>query len=487
MLDSAHAHLDAALPLATDADPEVQSELYAGRGRAFELAGRYDRAIATYLELRDAAKARGDARMEATALGLHATVLAIPSPRHDPAAADALLDRAAELAKASGSGELLAKLLTDRVLTAFWSGHLDAGIAAGEHALAIARELGDREREAYALSALSRVHQTGGDVARTRAVLVEAERIFRELGARAMVVDCLCSLSTVDLLIGDLSASLERGREAVSLATEIGNAWGRSFARHLESRALAELGDLGGAIAAMRESVALAVEAGFVGDQVASATELALLYVAAGQQELADRSAAEAEGVAFFGLQEWRAYPLGARALVTADREAWLEAEQIYDHAKRSLVGDPAWYTPRLVLDLAAARIALGSGRVDDAAAVAADAARRHRARGILLTVLDLELVAAQALRLGGKAREALAMLERPLDDAARTGARRVLWQLLATRAAASETLGEMAEATRDRAAALAIVERIARSLEPGGMAASFRATRDVRALMAST
>ena len=91
---------------AAHAIPAVESEtllhLYTSRGRAHELSGGYEQALANYAELSALADRRGDRRLELAALMAVATIRSTPNAAFDAKQAQALCDQALALAQELG-------------------------------------------------------------------------------------------------------------------------------------------------------------------------------------------------------------------------------------------------------------------------------------------------------------------------------------------------------------------------------------------------
>jgi tetratricopeptide (TPR) repeat protein len=93
--------------------------------------------------------------------------------------------------------------------------HLDA-------ALAIARDIGDRQSEGIALGNLGSLHARQHQFDEARSALTAGEALLRGVRARAELVSLLCSRAEAEHLAGDRPAALAASAEAERLAVELG-------------------------------------------------------------------------------------------------------------------------------------------------------------------------------------------------------------------------------------------------------------------------
>ena len=479
--DGAIRHCARALEIALR--PEASAplkELYAARGRAYELQGDYDAAVANYEEMERVARERGDRPLEATALAHQAMVFATESARHDVARATAAFERAFAIARESGDRALVARLLTDWIYVAFWNGRPEDGVAAGMEALAIARELGSREQEAYALNALSRVHQSLGAIAQVREVLREGATIFRDLGNRAMDADCLSSLAYAENLAGEFEACLRLGEEARAITEEIGNVWGRAFALQAIASALAERGDVGEAIRLGEEALALAERVGFLSAVSMGAAEAGLLYVFAGDPARGEALLAQGEDLTRRIFRGWLSYALAARARSAIASGELERAAALLEEARATFRGG-VWYSPTFHVQLASVELHLAHRRFNAAAEEARDYAAGHLDKGVRLYVADLHWLEGRAYLGAGDDAAAYAAFVRARHVAKSIGSRRILWRVLASLA---ELERDAAVAALLRDEAVTIARDVAASLRPLGLDEHFLALPEARALV---
>ena len=231
---------------AAQAVPAVESEtllhLYTSRGRAYELSGGYDQALANYAEMSALADRRGDRRLELAALMAVATIRSTPNPAFDAIEAQTLCDRALALAQELGDRPAEAKILWILLLLNYFAANPAQSVAYGERAIALARELGLREQLAFALNDIHRSYTASGRVADALAALEEAEGLWRDMDNLPMLADNLNGGAEVRLMVGDFDGTLARTAESEAITEAIGNLWQLSYGRMIRTIVYLERG-----------------------------------------------------------------------------------------------------------------------------------------------------------------------------------------------------------------------------------------------------
>jgi DNA-binding CsgD family transcriptional regulator/tetratricopeptide (TPR) repeat protein len=160
------------------------------------------------------------------------------------------------------------RVLTGAGTLAWYQADVDHSRQMCEQALALAREIGDREAEAYQLGNLA-VHASelgDNELAVTR--YEESLAVAREHGSPEPVVLALHNLAIEDWARDDFASALGREEEALALAREHSMGWALPFVlAGLGSTAL-DLGDSARAVGCYQESIALAEVRGNVGDVI---------------------------------------------------------------------------------------------------------------------------------------------------------------------------------------------------------------------------
>jgi tetratricopeptide (TPR) repeat protein len=110
-------------------------------------------------------------------------------------------------------------------MQSMYRGRLRAALEPGNESVAIARREGLREQLAQSLTDVGRAHLYGPDLAAARAAVGEARLIWEELGNIPMICECLTIEGNARAFAGDFGACLELHKQAIELATRIGNEW----------------------------------------------------------------------------------------------------------------------------------------------------------------------------------------------------------------------------------------------------------------------
>ena len=482
----AAAHYRTALDAAgrVGADATTVRSLFERRGGALELAGRHHDAIATYEEMRAAARDRGDERMELAANGAIALLLATASPLFDPEAGRRLSEENAVMARRLGDRAAEARALWNVVVANVYGGGDPVRAAeAGEASLAIARELGDRDQVAFTLNDVSRAHMATGDFAIASTRLDEARTLWEAVDNRPMLGENLTLSALLRLLAGDHEGALELARTALQLSEETGNRWGASFALMAVYRVERDRGELGAAMRSIERCGELGAEGGFAYAGVATRADLARLLAYLGDAERALMLADEA-----FVVAEEQAPPAASVAAV-AQAEA------------RIALGDPAGATAALgridgtqlpepdrtftltFAALAQARIAIAAGRSSDAVRLVGDALARLRGNEVEILVAELLVVLGRAHLAMDDADAAGPVLADAAERAERLGERLSLWEALALTAEVHARRDDDAAASRARGEARSVVDAIATSLDDEDLRDRFLGRGDVLAL----
>jgi len=460
-------------------------DVYGDRGRALELRADYDGALATYDEMERIGRERADQAMELRAIGHRITVLATPTARQDLGTARDLIDAALPRARALGDRELVARLLWNGMHAYVWSNRFDEAIVAGEESLAIARELGLKELEAYGGLDLTRFQRFKAGWRDSLDVLRRSADLFQEVGNLPMRTDALSTLAVGLVCLGHYDEALRAGAEALALAERIDNLWNRSFSRFATPFVHFDRGDWGMAFGQWEEAIRLGQEAGFIPVQVGPATDLAWAYHCAGADARAEERLAKVDAVLAA-----RGDPGGFSIWLHALRGRILVEHGEYVAAAQKLAGIdlggifavlPAGTTAVPYVLAAAARargdipgaleiIRLGTQRINDLAYVP--------------TLDDLFWLEGEVHRSAGDAAAARDAFARSLAVSDRLGATRARWRTLASLATLFDEAGDRAGAERLRDEAAGILRRIESSLRPLGLAEGFAAMDEVKALL---
>jgi len=459
--------------------------LYPTRGRALELSGRFDEAIANYEAMELLADGAGDRHASLAAQMALTTLLATPTPRFDAERGRELAERALALARELGDRLAESKALWNlMILNVFGGGDLHEALDAGERSLAIARELKAREQMAFTLNDLWRPYAAVGDRASSLASLEEATPIWRELGNRPMLSENLASVASLRRMAGEEDEALALSLESYRISEEIGNQWGQSYALMNAFGVYLDRGEIGKAMAAMEESISLSERVGFIPPQATTRSELASVYANLGDLdrarellEVAIRVVNELQPIS-------RPWVMGTKAevhLLTGEIEAARSAVQ---QTQVELLPEPLRSGAAIRLEILRGQIAAAEGDLDEAVRIATEVLERLRGMGVRPFVPEALLMQGTSLAALGRRPEAERVLREARSEAEALGHRRVLWEILRELNAVRAAEGDLEEAGRLRGEAGRIVREIAETVEDERLRSSFLARPEVKVVL---
>ena len=458
--------------------------LYPTRGRALELSGRFDEAIANYEAMELLAEGTGDRGAMLAAEMALTTLYATPTPKFDAERGRALAERTLVLARELRDRRAESKALWNlMILNVFGGGDLHEALDAGERSLAIAREMGAREQMAFTLNDLWRPYAAVGDLASSRATLEEATPIWRELDNRPMLSENLASIASLRRLAGDDAQALELSLEGYRISEEIGNPWGQAYALMNAYGVYLDRGELGKTVATMEESIALAERAGFIPPQASTRSDLAFVYAYLGDRERANEVMDEALRVVNEQQPITRPWVMGAKAeLHLLDGELG-ESRSAALQSQVDLLPEPLRSGASIRVAIIRARIDAAEGDHRSAARIATEVLERLRGLGVRQFVPQALLVQGTALAAMGRGADAERVLREARSEAEVLGCRRVLWEILRELSRVLASSGDPTEAAGARAEAARLVRQIAESIDDPGLRTSFLGRPDVHAL----
>jgi tetratricopeptide (TPR) repeat protein len=466
---------------------ESLSHLYPNLGRSLELTGRHADAAAAYEEMRALAEAEAERGAVLAADLSLATLYATATPLFDAERGRATLERALALARELGDRAAESKTLWSvMILDVYGGGDMREALDAGEHSLAIARELDDPERVAFTLTDLWRPYFAHGDVRSARASLDEARPMWRELDNLPMLTENLGSTVALARVAGNDDEAVALAEEAREVAQRTGNGWGESHALMSVYQVHIDRGDVRTAIAAMRDCIEIAERAGFVPPLAITRADLAFVHAYLGDFDTARELLGAGLDVAI------ARQPISVGWVTTAKAHVHLlageldEAEAALGAGDVGLLPEPSRTTGSVWSSLAIGALASARGDHARAIEVADDVLERLRAYAIRPDVADALLLRATALVAVGRIEEAGRVLADACARAEQLGHRRVLWEVLRALADVEEARGRADDARRHRAEARRHVEAIADSIDDVGLRSRFADRPDVRALLPS-
>lgn len=463
---------------------DVLREVYLNRGRALEMSGDYNQAVKNYEEMEALGHTRADSAMELDAIIALATIRSTPTIVYDPTLGQSLSDRGIRVARLAGNREAEAKILWNLMNLSFFSMRPQEGIAYGERALAISRELGLTERTAYLLNDINRLYLSMGEVHKARASVSEARELWQGLHNLPMLADNFGSGAELNQYSGELDQAFDDATQAAGLARSISNPWTLSYALGTQASILLERGEMDHAFKVGLESIEAAQQAGFAAGEYMGKAEMAMVYANLGQL---DRGINGIEHVlqSMAGLSDMFLPWMQSYAVRLYGRKGRFE------DAERTLNQLTASYPPEhpiifLATPIGIATVELAIAKKEYAGAVRATESliQKSGKTGTQFMLLD-------ALALQGRAYEGLSQLdsaERVYATARaiaqKTGSRRMLWQILLGLSRVARSRGNAERAEQLRAEARAVVSFISDHLREEEPHTAFLNLPDVREVL---
>ncbi len=457
-------------------------ELFSKRGRAWELVGDYERALASYTEMETTAHARGDRALQLAALMQRATIHSTPNAKFDAPRAHALSEQSLALARELGDRASEAKILWNLLLLAHFSGHAAKAIMYGEQSIALARELNLQEQLAYSLNDTGRAYFLNNQITEGLGLLREAQTLWRALDNKPMLADNLNTLATTASTLGQHDTALLYSDEAFQLGRTIHNAWTMAHSQMTRSFIYFERGDVANTLAATQEGLPLAQQVGF---QIALETMkmlLALTYAYVGEipraLEVIRPRAELSESV-------WQSNAFGVLAQLYVAQGALAEARMTLRASYASMQQGPPNPFVGGTTVLADAELAAAEGDYARALALLDEQFERFasaRIRSIHLAALTLK---ARALQKLGQLDEAVRVANDARAKGEQYDSRRILWRIYAVLSEIENERGNVAQAHAYREQARAVLTFVVEHT-PQEFRESFLSLPHVRAAMES-
>ncbi|MCH8310549.1 MAG: AAA family ATPase, partial [Chloroflexi bacterium] len=249
--DEAADHYGRAIQLAKtmDVSPETLLHLCASRVNALQEAARFEDLVEHCKEFEAIALERSDTALELAALIPQAIVHSTPTAIQDQQKGEEITLRVLELARSVSNHRAESKALWLLLLLGSYGGsHLDKAAEYGEQSLAIAREHGFIEEEAFTLNDLGRAYHQMGDPEHALKLILEAQDLWVQMDTKPMLIDSYIATAMIFYESGNLAKCLETAENAVEMSQEIGNLWGRSGALAVTLLPLLDRGEIERAI-----------------------------------------------------------------------------------------------------------------------------------------------------------------------------------------------------------------------------------------------
>lgn len=237
-----------------------RQDLYAGLGRAYELAEAWPQARETYRAMITYAQTIQATALECLGLNRLATVYIYGF--NDPPQAVQLLEQARTVAENSGDRRGMAETEWNLSLAARIKQQSHQARDHGEQALAIARRLGHPQFLARCLNSLAYVHSHLWQWNAVEVYANEALNLYAAAGNRILEADCRRMVGWSQMYLGRPRDSLVTLQETFAFSQQIENLWGEAECGYRLAHTLLELGQYGRAIRLAKQAVGQARQVG---------------------------------------------------------------------------------------------------------------------------------------------------------------------------------------------------------------------------------
>lgn len=453
------------------ADTAQLHHLYNRLGRGYELLDAWETARQVEEEMLALAEEIDAPVMKVAALNRLAAV-AIQSGADVETAAD-LLATAVTTAEACGDEAGLAEAEWNLAQTCYHRRDRAGAVRHGWRALKLAQSLDQPKLVARSHNIISYAQNGPAPLAQIKEAETHAAAgldIYRRLGNRAMAVDCMNMLGSIELHRGQPAAAVAQLRQARQISREIDNVWGQANTGFNLAQALLECGRYGEALATAAASHQLAAASGSW-LTVGTLTVRGNVYRAlqAPEKALADHQ----EVAATFAAVPNPHVTHMMAANLCVDYAAAGDWAQAHRHA--------LWALDRSRAD-AWLFSAFHEWRLIQALLRGGDAARARQAASNFGDLIGdnprylIPFLRAQALlaRHDGELAAAAAHLETALAQAEALGLPGEQWSILAALAEVRESQGEEETAASLRARSREIIDSLAETIDDAALRAEF-------------
>ncbi len=475
------------IALAARAEPERLLHLFTRKGRACELSGRFDEALATYEQLEAQGRQRAERSLELAAIMARATIHATFTPRFDPERGVALSNQALEIARAIGDEAAQAKIHWNLLLVYRSTGQLPPALEHGQKSLEIARRLGLKEQLAFTLHDLSGLRISAGDLKQGLDEADEARTLWRKLNNKVMLADNLTTTAQMLALAGKVRETFEMAQEAVDISRSIGNLWGEANGLMVAAMAQLYLGNLHEALQLLETCIPIAETGGFGFAQTIGQSNLAVAYLYLGDYDRARLHAQDAITRAEQMMPEVVVLGQATLGLVAAAQGDLKAARARLPKLKQMEITTDLFALMFATPIVASIHNRLGEFQVvieatDRILSIVAPEIVQHS-----VTSCQLLLVRAQALRGAGRLDEARETLRTVVSTVDAAQSQFLRWDALAELWLVEQAAGNEKQAKKHLQEARAALKTFIKTIGDQALEASFRARPDVARLLSTT
>lgn len=436
-------------------------DIYARRGRRYELMGKYDKALENYAEMEQVALRDHDQPLELGALIARAIVHSTPNALFNPALARELADRSLALAHELDDNVSKARVLWILMLINHFTGKYAEAINYGEQSVTLARELNLREQLAFSLNDISRAYLATHQLERANNALGEARDLWRVLDNKPMLADNLNTLATVVTGTGRYDEALAISAEADDLGRTINNQWVRAHSHMASSVIHWDRGEIETAIISMKEAISWADQVGFFFGAVQSRLFLSKVYTEIGDIESASEVVSSAAPASDFQ-RVWEGLRVGLLAHIYIQKGDLDQAKALLDQAKTAWEPLPQGPAPVVSTQMAEFELAMAVHDLERAFELAEKISDFTSSTGLPSFKIMGLVTMSRAFVAQGRIAEAELLLNDARTESERVGSRRELWRILGMLGDIQEKRGNTSRATDLYAHARQVIDFIA-------------------------
>jgi CHAT domain-containing protein/Tfp pilus assembly protein PilF len=154
-----------------------------------------------------------------------------------------------------------------------------------QQALAIQREIGDRQAQALTLTGIGGLYSALGEYDKAVDYQLQALSLFKELGSPGGQALCLTEIAGVMGHLGRYSTAFDYYQRALIIQRRFGNRWGEAGSLHAMGDLYSDLGQDEKALDYLRKALAIRRETGYPRDDAAILVDMASAYGGLGQYD----------------------------------------------------------------------------------------------------------------------------------------------------------------------------------------------------------
>lgn len=412
--------------------PDKLSYLYGRMGRALELDGQFDSALAIYEELEKLSHQCDFRQQLLEALLSQALLRCTATAMFNQESGEGLLKQSMTLARELGDKPSEAKILWLELNLRRLVSDYRGAIEAGEHSLEIIRQLDLKDQLPYTLHDMGYAYTGVGMNTKAMDAFREARVLWQANRNLPLFADNLSGTIFIHYVEGEFDAAIAASEEAYRISNDIHNLWGQAFSRIEVGLVYRDRGEYSRALEIMQESIMLGDKGNVTIPRNYVSPQIGMVYGDLGLCsqgiEISEGSFAQVEAP-LIDLRQLANTAIVHNFLQCSDLSSAKKIAELWE-----LPEDIQAYLGYSVLSSATyLRFLLESGDLKGAKSLAQELTilfRRSGYLGFLAEILYYKALVYLALEDEDAARQ---VLSDALEIAESLEHRRILWQILAT------------------------------------------------------